>query len=94
MNITQAVFQNLITRQEFEDFNGGYLGHSNRTETNDKRLLKAAIDLGLSMDQLYLWANSRNARHAMDNGSLSTTEFRRCLQNDLPDLEEEQKRGR
>jgi hypothetical protein len=53
---------------------GGYLNASNRNSATDKALVCAADLLALSYQDLFLWVNSRCARHFMDRLEIATPE--------------------
>lgn len=63
-NITPQTIEAMTEHAEYGGF--GYLGHSDRTHESDRALATAANLLGLTADDVFLWANSRYARHAMD----------------------------
>lgn len=91
-NITPATIENMTNDAEFGGF--GYLGHSDRTERTDARLATAANRLGLTTADVFLWANSRYARHAMDQMGRTATiaQMTDALTNDrrgLPALRKE-----
>jgi hypothetical protein len=58
--------------ETFTGFNGwawggfGYLGGTRRSSRSDKYLAEAANELGLDREEIFLWANSKPARHFMD----------------------------
>src|SRR5258706_436437 len=45
----------------------GYINNSGRTQATDKALLGAANQLGLSEDDVTMWAESSGGRHFMDS---------------------------
>jgi len=52
---------------DHDDFGGfGYLGNSERNHDTDSILARTANDQGLTLDEVFLWANSRMARHFAD----------------------------
>lgn len=62
--ITHLELISLQTRKDFAGF--GYLGHHKRTGKTDHNLLAAANKMDLTLEELYLWANSKFGRHFMD----------------------------
>ncbi len=68
---------------------GGYLKASNRNRETDIRLLDAAFALGLKYSDLFLWCNSRYARHFMDANQTSFQDFIKELRIAIPALKEE-----
>lgn len=72
---------------------GGYLNSEFRSARTDNSLLAAAAELELSYAHLFLWVNSRYARHGMDklsNGqSIDMYFFTSELREMLPQLLEE-----
>jgi hypothetical protein len=70
----------------------GYLGHELRSDETDAALLRAAADMGLTREDVLLWASSRSARFAMDGfipSAYPTVQFRRWLREHLPELRAE-----
>lgn len=82
---------------DHEDFGGfGYLGHENRTGISDAQLAEAANDLRIPAVELFMWANSRCARHFMDNYEDRSGAYRRfcdALTRDLVVLRAEEARA-
>ena len=77
----------LINRDEYGGF--GYLGHEFRGHASDVNLVKAANEMGLGIEDLFLWANSRYARHFMDQERVSVRAFKQIMTSELPRLREE-----
>lgn len=71
MKLTKQDLTRMKYEKAYEGF--GYLGHEKRNEWTDEKLLKAANELNLSYADLFLYANSRPARHTMDVLSTPTT---------------------
>lgn len=71
---------------------GGYLNNENRNSHTDQKLISAALtDLRLSYQDLFLWVNSRYARHFMNNVDRNTPieAFVEELRISIPALREE-----
>jgi hypothetical protein len=68
---------------------GGYLNSDNRNDVTDAQLLIAVEHLGLTYSDLFLWCNSRNARHFMDNAPLEVRLFVEEIKASLPALRNE-----
>lgn len=68
---------------------GGYLKASNRTRVSDENLVQAAFYLRFTYQELFLWCNSRCARHFMDANKTGVNDFARALVSDMPGLKEE-----
>lgn len=82
--ITYQDIENLVERDEYMGF--GYLGNSRRRHDHDRLLATAANHLGLSLDDVFLWANSRPARHFMDWWENDFQELCEQLDRKLPGL--------
>lgn len=69
----------------------GYLGHELRSDETDEKLAAAANWLGLDEADVFLWANSRLARHFMDGYGPEVTSkgFEAALDEGLPTLRAE-----
>lgn len=82
MTLTAADLQ-----QAEDNSNGfGYLGHLERNQgmDTDAALLEVANGLGLNSTDLWLWADSRPARHFMDGAPTHDAgSFRRELAIDI-----------
>lgn len=94
--ITTGQINDMTERPEHHGF--GYLGHEHRTAQSDRTLRDAANQLGLSNADVFLWANSRYARHWMDVREQPTLEdFIHVLRDDtkrgLPALQIEEARA-
>lgn len=68
---------------------GGYLNSPNRTRSTDFLLMAACQELKLRYSQLFLWVNSRYARHFMDGEPIALAAFMNELRSTIPDLEAE-----
>jgi hypothetical protein len=83
--ITYEQIEELRTRGEWRGF--GYLGHENRRHATDVVLASVATLMSLSIDEVFLWANSRPARHFMDewgfDAGAQPTIFAHALANQL-----------
>jgi hypothetical protein len=68
---------------------GGYLNSSFRSDVSDAQLLMAGETLGLTYSELFLWVNSRYARHFMDSEPHSVSQYVEELKYKIPALTEE-----
>lgn len=84
MNITPDQIANLTNNPEFGGF--GYLGHEFRDAVSDSLLAAAADQLHLTLDDVFLWANSRPGRHFMDTEPWNIGQFVEELERELPFL--------
>jgi len=87
--ITVELINGLAEHPDHEGW--GYLGHYSRTDRTDRVLAAVATECGLTIDDVFLWANSRSARHFMDNRAGANLEARltTALLRDLPGLRAE-----
>ena len=67
----------------------GYLGHELRTEATDLALANVAAMRALTPSDVFLWANSRYARHFADAGCFTPADFAASLDRYLPALRAE-----
>lgn len=68
----------------------GYLGAVERDDETDEMLVEAANSLGLSVYEVFLWANSRCGRKFMDpHKPKSSSEFIQGIESSLPSLKDE-----
>ena len=93
--ITAEQIEDLTSRDEFRGF--GYLGSPYRRNRTDLALAAAANTFELTIDEVFLWANSVPARHFADtlldhDGDYAGTvdAIMRELQATLPVLQAEQ----
>lgn len=97
MNKAKELLDLIVEKVTFQDIEGmeaksggfGYLGHENRNHATDLQLAQAAQDLGLSYDDVFLWADSRSARHFMDGAPAGASNFANQIKKDLPTLKKE-----
>lgn len=80
--ITYRDIESLTHNADFGGF--GYLGHSMRTHDADVALATAANDLGLTLAQVFEWANSKPGRWFGDsmtfhNGQATVAQFTNTL---------------
>lgn len=68
---------------------GGYLNSSFRSDVSDAQLLIAVETLGINYSDLFLWVNSRYARHFMDTNPMDVEKYVDELRNCIPQLKEE-----
>lgn len=67
MSTNAITINDLGAMTDHPDWGGwGYLGHESRTAATDAELVAAANDANVDATDLFLWANSRCARHFMD----------------------------
>lgn len=85
--ITADDIRSLEERDEWGGW--GYLGSSDRTPVEDAKLAQAATKSGLSLDDVFLWANSTYGRHFADNAPQSIRAYRAELDRWLPSLRAE-----
>lgn len=87
--ITYEQIEAFADDDEFMGF--GFIGHSRRRHRHDVALAEAANRNELQLDEVFLWANSRWARHFMDQafdatGEVLVDKLERALFASLPDL--------
>ena len=68
MKLTVNDLNKMTSRSDYNGF--GYLRHEKRSKSSDNRLIRQANSLGLLSEDLFSWANSKPARHFMDNYTL------------------------
>jgi hypothetical protein len=85
-----TMIQELLNRMTVKAKSEGVLGYLGRpyvrTPQADKNMVLAAIDLGISEEDLYLWGTSRDARHFSNAENFSVEAFKKAIQRDLPAL--------
>lgn len=84
-NMTKQMFQKLEAKALAEGF-FGYINSTARTADTDRELHLAAVILGLSEQDLYLWVTSKCARHFMDGDDKTVKSFVQALASDVPQL--------
>lgn len=94
--ISNYTAKDIKSLETFKGFNGwtwgghgyGYLGASTRNSWSDKYLAEAGNELGLDLEELFLWANSKPGRHFMDNYPTNFYDYRRGHWSEMHSSEE------